>query len=283
MRPGMGRAILGVVATIAALAVAWGGIVLWSQWTKAPTPISDRCVATAGGHSVAVDFDQAHNATIIAAVALNRNLPPRAVSIALATAYQESGIANLDYGHADSLGLFQQRPSKGWGTEAQIMDPYYSSAAFYKELVKFKNWKTRDINDIAQSVQRSAFPEAYRRHVPNARALASSLSGQTPASLSCVTQNRGAADPGALLAFVKKALKKDVTAAATPEGLTITATSAPVAWEAAHLAVAGVKAYGVATVTLGGRTWTHSTAGLADWTEGPENLTVSVTFAPAER
>lgn len=283
MRVATWRIVVTVLAVVAALALMWGSVVVWSGWTKSPTPIEDRCVATAGGRSVAVDFDQVHNATIIAAVARARKLPPRAVSIALATAYQESGIRNLDYGHSDSLGLFQQRPSKGWGTEAEIMDPYYSSAAFYKELVKFKNWKTGDINDIAQSVQRSAYPEAYRRHVPNARALASALTGQTPAALSCVAQRPGTADPAGLLAFAKKALKGDATATQTAEGLTITATSAAVAWEAAALAVGAVKDYGVATVTVGGRTWKHSTSGPATWSAGPENLTVSVTFLPTQR
>lgn len=106
-------AVLGIAV---ALALAVGGVVLWSTYNKVPLPIEDRCTATAGGHTTTITPEQARNAAIIAGVSIRRDLAPRAASIALATAYQESGIRNLDYGHADSLGLFQQRPSKGWGT-----------------------------------------------------------------------------------------------------------------------------------------------------------------------
>ncbi len=105
-------------------------------------------------------------------------LPARAVTIAMATAYQESGIRNLDYGHADSIGLFQQRPSKGWGTVKQIMDPLYSAGQFYTALVKVKGWRSGDINDVAQAVQRSGHPNAYRKHVSKAILLSTSLTGR---------------------------------------------------------------------------------------------------------
>ena len=100
-----------------------------------------------------ISLEQAHYASIIAGLSVKRGLPPRAASIALATAYQESDIRNLDYGDRDSVGLFQQRPSQGWGTEKQLMDPYYATGEFYDALVKIKNWRTRDINDVAQAVQ----------------------------------------------------------------------------------------------------------------------------------
>lgn len=253
------------LAVVVALGLVWAGFSLWSSYQKEPLPIEDRCVATAGGNTASIDLEQTGNASIIAGVAIVRGLPPRATSIALATAYQESGIRNLDYGHADSLGLFQQRPSKGWGTEKQIMDPYYSSAAFYKELVKVKNWRTRDINDVAQAVQRSAYPQAYRRHVTNARTLGSSLSGQTPASFSCVVAKPGAAAPERLAEFVKRNLGAHVRVTRTEEGVTITADDARNAWAAAASAVGGVAAYGVASVRVGQRTWTHDASGPAAW------------------
>ena len=83
-----------------------------------PVPGQQRCVATASNRSTVVDLDQAHFASIIAGVSVRRGLPPRAASIAIATAYQETGIRNLDYGDRDSVGLFQQRPSQGWGTSS---------------------------------------------------------------------------------------------------------------------------------------------------------------------
>ena len=81
-------------------------------------PPRQRCVAQVGGTTAELDLEQARNAAIIAGVAIQRGLAPRAASIALATAFQESDIRNLDYGDRDSIGLFQQRPSQGWGGDA---------------------------------------------------------------------------------------------------------------------------------------------------------------------
>jgi len=107
--------------------------------------------------------------------------------IALATALQESKLRNLPSGDRDSIGLFQQRPSQGWGTEEQIMDPYYSANKFFDALVLVDGYEEMRITEAAQEVQRSAFPEAYEDHAEGARALASALTGFSPrAHLSCV-------------------------------------------------------------------------------------------------
>ncbi|MEU8779985.1 hypothetical protein AB0D01_39735, partial [Streptomyces sp. NPDC048606] len=74
---------------------------------------------------------QIYHAKIIDRVAQERALPGRATLIALMTALQESGLQNLDHGHADSLGLFQQRPSQGWGTPAEVRDPVHSAGLFF--------------------------------------------------------------------------------------------------------------------------------------------------------
>lgn len=145
----------------------------------------EACTATAGGAEARVSVEQAEHASTIAAVAARRGLPARAATIALATALQESGLRNLDFGDRDSLGLFQQRPSQGWGTAAQVQDPVYAANAFYDELVKIDEYRTIDINDVAQQVQRSGFPEAYRKHEVRARALASTLMGYSPAAFTC--------------------------------------------------------------------------------------------------
>ena len=116
---------------------------------------------------------------------------PARSSIALATAYQESKIRNLDHGDRDSLGLFQQRPSMGWGTAKQISDPYYATNTFYDELVKVDGYQTMRITEAAQEVQRSGFPEAYEDHAEDGRALASALTGYSPAArsaASCATR-----------------------------------------------------------------------------------------------
>jgi cell wall-associated NlpC family hydrolase len=103
-------------------------------------------------------------ARIIASVAAQRGLPPRAAIIAIATALQESTLRNLDVAvDHDSLGLFQQRPSMGWGTPAQVLDPVYASNAFYEHLERVPDWQSIPLTQAAQAVQRSAFPDAYAK------------------------------------------------------------------------------------------------------------------------
>jgi hypothetical protein len=118
------------------LIAAGVGVFWWlhGRGLTEPVPGQQRCVATANNKSTVLDLDQAHFASIIAGLSVRRGLPPRAASIALATAYQETGIRNLDYGDSDSVGLFQQRPSQGWGTRQQVMDPYYATGKFYDAL-----------------------------------------------------------------------------------------------------------------------------------------------------
>jgi murein DD-endopeptidase MepM/ murein hydrolase activator NlpD len=90
--------------------------------------------------------------------------------IAVATALQESNLHNLPYLGArndhDSIGLFQQRPSQGWGTPTQLLDPEYAAGKFYQKLVTVKDWELLPLTVVAQAVQRSAFPNAYAKHEP---------------------------------------------------------------------------------------------------------------------
>ena len=82
----------------------------------------ERCEVRASGTTFEWAPDQASNAAAITAIAVKRDLPPRAATIAIATAMQESKVRNVRFGDRDSLGLFQQRPSQGWGTAEQILD-----------------------------------------------------------------------------------------------------------------------------------------------------------------
>ena len=117
------------------------------------------------------------NAAVIMQVGQERGVPAAGHAIALATALVESGLNTLDYGDRDSLGLFQQRPSQGWGTPAQIMDPRYSSAKFYEKLVKVPNWERRDPGEVAQAVQISAFPDRYGQRMDDARRIQAGILG----------------------------------------------------------------------------------------------------------
>jgi hypothetical protein len=168
---------------LAGLAVA---AVLVATVVRDRAPVrSEYCVAEVGETRAQIDVEQARWTTLMAAISQRRGLPPRATTIAIATAFQESKIHNVDYGDRDSVGLFQQRPSQGWGTREQLLDPTHSIGRFYDGLVKVKGYSSMTITEAAQLVQRSAYPGAYAEHENYARALASSLRGYSPAAFSC--------------------------------------------------------------------------------------------------
>jgi hypothetical protein len=151
---------------------------------------------TYGG--VALDADQAKNATTIFNVGSGRNLPPRAMAIAIGTAMQESKLHNLNYGDRDSVGLFQQRTSQGWGSVEQIMDPQYSAGKFYDALIKVPGWQTLPFTQACQKVQRSGFPNAYAKWESMANSATDALikSGQSISNAGSLTT--GAGGTGAL-------------------------------------------------------------------------------------
>lgn len=241
-----------------------------------PGRASLSCVAALpDGTSHALSAEQADNAALIAAVAGRRELPARAVTIALATALQESKLENIAHGDRDSVGLFQQRPSQGWGSVEQIMDPVYAANAFLDALARVEGYESLEITEAAQLVQRSAFPEAYAQHEATARAFASALGGHSPAALSCDLP-RLDAQPAGLAEAVAARLERDwgAAAAATAEqaadGVTV-AVAAPAvapgtasevaAWAVAHWAVATADATGVSQVRIGGWLWARGGAG----------------------
>ena len=255
--------VLAVLAALGVGAVAYLGT--FGRGSTGPVPGQQRCVATANDHSVAVDLDQAHFASIIVGMSVRRGLPPRAASIAMATVYQETGIRNLDYGDRDSVGLFQQRPSQGWGTARQLQDPYYATGKFYDALVKVQGWRTGDINDVAQAVQRSGYPDAYRQHEANARVLASTLTGHSPGAFRCLDRSNAPGDPDALARSLRRTFGtvKTETVDAT---VSVDARSTRLAWAYAHHAVANAKYYGVTTVRIGGQVWQTGEFDLPEWT-----------------
>ncbi len=182
----MARGRVTVALGVAAIAAASVGVYAALNAGLGPLPDPEGCSATVGGHVVALSTSQAENTSIIAAVAERRGLPARALTIAITTAYQESKLENLHEGDRDSLGLFQQRPSQGWGTAKQVMDPFYAANAFYDALVKVDGYQDMQITDAAQQVQRSGFPQAYADHEADGRAVASAMSGYSDAAFTCV-------------------------------------------------------------------------------------------------
>jgi hypothetical protein len=185
------RGALVVLGGIGVLSLAIGAGIAWlgGKHVGNLLPPPEQCTATVNGQMVVMDFEQAESAALIAGIAVRRGLPARAATIALATAYQESNLRNLAHGDRDSLGLFQQRPSQGWGTAKQVQDPYYATGKFYDALVKIKNYQKLAITVAADKVQRSAFPNAYADHEADARVLASALTGQSKSVFSCTVNS----------------------------------------------------------------------------------------------
>ena len=189
----MARPAVIIAAVAAVLAAGVGGYVAWHEGVG-PLPDPERCTATAGGHTASLSIEQAENASIIAAVAERRGLPAHAISIAIATAMQESKLRNLEGGDRDSIGIFQPRPSQGWGSPRQLNDPYYAANAFYDALIQVDGYEDMPLTEAAQAVQRSAFPDAYAEHEADGRAVASALSGYSSAAFSCVVHGGDPSD-----------------------------------------------------------------------------------------
>ena len=143
--------------------------------------------AGVGGVVTRLTAEMEQNARIILGVGRSLGVSDYALVIALAAAAQESTLRNLNYGDRDSLGLFQQRPSTGWGTPAQVTDPVYASRLFFggptnpnrgvtRGLLDIPGWQSMTVTQAAQAVQRSAYPDAYAKWETSARAWLAQLS-----------------------------------------------------------------------------------------------------------
>ncbi|RTL64530.1 MAG: hypothetical protein EKK42_25045 [Pseudonocardiaceae bacterium] len=233
-----GPAVLLVVVLVIVVGI---GVVVWQAVNK-PKP---GCVVS-GDREITLSIEQAENAATIAAVGYAEGLPEHAVTVALATALQESGLRNLQGGDRDSAGLFQQRPSQGWGTHAQVTDPVYAATAFYRVLHEQPDWQDISVTEAAQVVQRSAFPEAYAQWEPQARSIAMALTGQSPAALRCRD--------------VPLKVPGDDVATVSARELGTAKLSGPQpqqrGWAIASWLVAHSARFGLDTVTYDGRTWT---------------------------
>jgi N-acetylmuramoyl-L-alanine amidase len=163
---------LGLDALLAANGLDRSSIIYPGQQLVIPGAVATPAVATVALPDLGLDAEQIANARLIIQVGRERGVPDRGIAIALATAMVESWIRNLDWGDRDSLGLFQQRPSTGWGTPDQVRDPARSIAAFYggaadpngtatRGLLDVPGWEGLSFTDAAQAVQISAYPDRY--------------------------------------------------------------------------------------------------------------------------
>ncbi|WP_376771223.1 heavy metal transporter [Streptomyces boluensis] len=271
-------------AAVAVLLALAGYLVLQYEGGGRPAP-GCRVVSAGGdGATYELSTQQAVNAATISAVGTSRGIPERGVTIALATALQESALRNIDHGDRDSLGLFQQRPSQGWGDTEQIMDPVYSAGKFYEYLEKVPGYSRLPLTVAAQRVQRSGYPQAYAKHEPDAALLAAALTGRAAATLTCGTEPASEpGDPAEVRAALVRDFGPDVLpdepdagaertgdgkapkgrAVAVPVSATVAADGrgGRRGWELAHWAVAHASALRVDRVSYAGREWSASDSG----------------------
>jgi hypothetical protein len=241
------------------------------------------CQAGVGQKAIALDFGQASDASIIAGVAVRDGLPARALTIAYATAWQESKLENLDYGDQDSVGIFQQRPSEGWGTTAQLEDPDYAAGAFFKALVKVPRYTSLPVDVAAQDVQRSADGSAYEQYAQAGTLLAADYTAAPHAVTCWYDPAAQAASNGVSAKLNLKGAARGLTAAfgqPGPDGVlkTVTRTKAGASaliaarkgtgWTVADWLVANASSYGITQVSYAGYRWT---AGLTETSWQPNS------------
>ena len=229
------------------------------------------CQAGTGVNAVGLDFGQAADAATIAGVAARDHLSGKALTIAYATALQESKLENLDYGDRDSVGIFQQRPSQGWGTRAEIEDPAYAAGAFFGALVKVPDYQSLPVYQAAQDVQRSADGSAYQQYAQTGSALAADFAA-TPHAVSCWYQPAAKPAGGANLSGAMRGLADafgqpgegravdTVSRVRSSDSAVITAASKS-GWTVANWLVTNASAYGITQVSYRGYRWT---AGLGE-------------------
>jgi hypothetical protein len=274
MRPGRPfvarRWLLPVALAVVVLLVLVGIVVAIVNGVSAVTA-GPQCTVTAPPGSPGLRStwsgspEQMDNAATIAGVGRKLGAPDRAVTIALATAIQESGLANLSGGDRDSVGLFQQRPSQGWGTEAELTDTVTSTTKFYDALLATPGWASMDVTEAAQRVQRSGYPEAYADHEPEARTLALAFLGQAPGGLTCTDLD------------VSTPPRETVVHLATSElgNARLSGRQPPATgWAIASWLVGHATRLALDRVTYDGQTWT---AASGTWTRtGPADATLAL-------
>jgi hypothetical protein len=277
--------VLTVIAVLIALA-AFGVYTAYQRFVV-PALTVPGCQAGTGNNAIALDFGQAADAATVAGVAAREHLPSRALTIAYATAFQESKLENLSYGDRDSVGIFQQRPSEGWGTSAQLQDPAYATQAFFGALVKVPNYVNIPVYQAAQDVQKSADGYAYQQYAQTGALLAADYTAAPHAVTCWYNPATQAADQGvsAKLDLHGAAQQMDdVFGTPGESGAALTGvsrirsgaadligTAHGAGWTVANWLVSNASSYGITQVSYAGYQWT---AGLTE-TSWQANSTIT--------
>jgi hypothetical protein len=250
------------------LLAAGVGYVVYRGVQPAPAPPPPPgCQAGTGVTAIGLEFDQAGIAATIAGVAARHHLPRQAVTIAYAAALQESQLHDLHYGDRDSVGVFQQRPSQGWGTTAEIENPVYATTRFFAALVRVHDYAKLPIDTAAQDVQRSADGYAYEQWVATATLLANYFTGYWAHGVSCWYTPPRTADLATAVRELtatfgpqgEKGVVMGVTTARSAQNkkkVTVMQVKQSSAWTVAGWLVANAQEYGIGEVRYAGYEWT---------------------------
>jgi hypothetical protein len=251
-----------IAAVVVPLGLVVGGVAYGvSRHSSGDDKTLGECTTKVGRLTVVLTDEQARNATLISAIAIRRGMPAHAATIGLATALQESKLYNLRGGDRDSLGLFQQRHSQGWGSRQQILDPVYATNAFYDALQRVPGYETLPVTKAAQEVQRSGYPEAYAAYESDARALASALTGYSGAAFWCHLPTPPGSPPPSprrasdLRAALAPAFGSVGVTVAAGDQMRVAAPSRARGWALASYLVAHAYRLGLSTVAYGDREW----------------------------
>ena len=229
---------------------------LYFALRPSPLPRVTACAAGPGKQQLQLTPGQAGIAAIIAGVATRRALPTRAVAIAFATALQESKLTNPHYGDLDSVGVFQQRPSQGWGSARQIENPVYATEQFFDALVRVPQYQSLPIDVAAQDVQHSADGSAYEQYAGVGTALANAFTGAAAHAVWCTYSG----PPGqASLAAAGQAMTASFGLTARRDGLgramTVSVRADAQGWAVAAWLVSHAGEYGINSVSYQGYQW----------------------------
>jgi hypothetical protein len=261
----------GWIVTIAVLVVAAaGGYAVFAATRDQGAKVPPGCHVSLNNQTYTLSPDQAAHATTITAVGKRMGLPDHAVSVALAAVLPGSKLQNLPHGDRDSVGLFQQRPSQGWGSASQLLTPTYAAGAFYRHLARVPGWETLPVTTAAQRVQRSASPSAYASWEAEARAIAQATTGEIPAGLSCRVDVAPSPASG-------KPMRDALTQELGPQTLDVPLPEAR-GWTVSAWLIGHAPQFGISEVGFAGRIWTAS-SGRWQASAVPADMTVRVTEA----
>jgi hypothetical protein len=246
-------------------ALAYAGYRIYQRVSTAL--IVPGCQVGTGANALPIDAGQAPIAATIAGVATRMGLPLRALEIGYATALQESKLTNVTYGDRDSVGIFQQRPSEGWGTVTQLENPEYASTAFFSALVKVPNYLSLPIDEAAQDVQHSADGSAYAQWDDTAQFLATSYV-TSPHAVTCwytpaatTTADPASAATGLVSIFGSTGAATDgavmQSVSSGSSGLQVQVRPED-GWTVANWLMANASTYGLTKVSYDGWEWSAS-------------------------